>query len=94
MSVTVLLAVLLEFGWFLLLSRFDWRLRLATFCVIALAIFGLTKMVHVAGTVNGTGLPRLVRFAVLTRSAFQFQSAVQVFDPPSLAPGSSQLAAR
>ena len=55
MSVTVLLAVLLEFVWFLLLSRFDWRLRLATFCVIALAIFGLTKMVHVAGTVNGTG---------------------------------------
>ena len=65
MSVTVLLAVLLEFVWFLLLSRFDWRLRLATFCVIALAIFGLTKMVHVAGTVNGTGLPRLLRFAVL-----------------------------
>ena len=59
MSVTVLLAVLLEFVWFVFLSRFNGRLRLATFCVIALAILGLTKMVHVAGTVNGTGLPKL-----------------------------------
>src|ERR1035441_7304504 len=91
MSVTVLLAVLLEFVWFLLLSRFDWRLRLATFCVIALAIFGLTKMAHVTGTATGTGLPRLVPFAALTRPPFRFPSAFPVFAPPSLAPGSSQL---
>jgi len=55
----VLLAVLLEFLWFIFLSGFNWRLRLAAFCVAALAIFGLTRIVRVAGTVNGTGLPRL-----------------------------------
>src|ERR1022692_3189543 len=58
-AVTMLLAVLLELVWFVFLSRFQWQLRLATFCGITLACFGLTKMVHVAGTVNGTGLPRL-----------------------------------
>jgi outer membrane protein assembly factor BamB len=59
MFVTVLLAVFLEFVWFVFLSRFNWRLRLATFCLIALAILGLSKTVRVAGTVNGAGLPRL-----------------------------------
>lgn len=58
LSATLLLAVLLELVWFLFLSRFNWRLRLATFVILALAVFALKKTVRVAGTVNGTGLPR------------------------------------
>ncbi len=59
LAVVVLTAVL-EFLWFLFLSRFKWRLRLATCGVVALVAFGLVKMLRVDGTVNGTGLPRLV----------------------------------
>lgn len=55
-----LLAVLLEFVWFLFLSRFRWPLRVATFGVFALVIFCLAQMLRVDGTVNGSGLPRLV----------------------------------
>ena len=54
------LALLLELIWFLFLSRFQWRLRLAAAGVIALGIFALTKVLRVDGTVNGTGLPNLV----------------------------------
>ena len=53
------LAALLLFTWFLLLSRFNWRLRLAAFGLAVLAVFGLAKSVRVDGTVSGTGLPKL-----------------------------------
>jgi outer membrane protein assembly factor BamB len=51
-------ALLLEFVWFLCLSRFNWRLRLGTISVLAVLIFGLTNMVRVNG-IGGNGLPRL-----------------------------------
>jgi outer membrane protein assembly factor BamB len=58
--VIMLLAVVLGLIWFLLLSRFSGRVRLGTFIVLALASFGLAKLLRVAGTVSGNGLPRLV----------------------------------
>jgi len=58
-SVVLVLAVLLGLIWFLFLSRVAWRLRAAVFAVLALGGFGLTRLLHVAGTVNGTGLPKL-----------------------------------
>jgi outer membrane protein assembly factor BamB len=59
-SAVALLAVLLGFLWFLVLSRFNSRLRLAAFGVVVLSVFGLTQVLRVDGTVNGSGLPKLV----------------------------------
>jgi outer membrane protein assembly factor BamB len=58
-SATILLAALLEFLWLVLLSPLNWRVRLAFFCAVALAVFSLPKLLRVDGTINGTGLPRL-----------------------------------
>jgi len=58
-SAVVLLAVLLEAIWFLFLSRVQGRIRFVTAAVLVLTFFGLKAMVHVDGTVNGTGLPKL-----------------------------------
>jgi outer membrane protein assembly factor BamB len=59
------LAALLELGWFVLLSRYDLRWRLATFGLFVVLIVGLVKTLRVDGTVNGTGLPKLAwRWAV------------------------------
>ncbi len=58
-AIVVALALLLELVWFLLLSRFKWQLRMATFGVFVLLIFCVTWMVRVDGTANGTGLPKL-----------------------------------
>ncbi|MGO8698655.1 MAG: PQQ-binding-like beta-propeller repeat protein [Limisphaerales bacterium] len=54
------LGALLELGWFVLLSRFDYRWRLAVFGIFVLLIAGLAETVRVDGTANGTGLPKLV----------------------------------
>jgi outer membrane protein assembly factor BamB len=58
-SMVVLLAVLLGLIWFLLLSRIRGRVRLVAAVVLALAAFGATKALRLAGTVDGTGLPKL-----------------------------------
>jgi outer membrane protein assembly factor BamB len=58
-SSVILLAVVLQLLWFLLLSRFNWRLRLATFVAFVVLVLGLSKTLRVDGTVNGTGLPKL-----------------------------------
>lgn len=55
-----LLGVVLTFLWFLLLSRFPWRVRLGgALLVVAIAWLG-RQAVRVDGTVDGTGRPRLV----------------------------------
>lgn len=58
-SSIVLLAVVLCLVWFIFLSRFPWRMRLITVAVLALSIFGFTKVLRVDGTADGTGLPKL-----------------------------------
>jgi outer membrane protein assembly factor BamB len=64
-TVVAAFAALLELGWFVLLSRYGLRWRLATFGLFVLLIAGLKETLRVDGTVNGTGLPRLAwRWAV------------------------------
>ena len=46
--------------WFLFLSRFPWRLRLAGAALAAAAIFTARQVLRVDGTLNGTGVPRFV----------------------------------
>ena len=46
--------------WFLFLSRLPWKIRGATVMILALGVFGLSRLVRVDGSLNGTGLPRLV----------------------------------
>ncbi|MBL9139962.1 MAG: PQQ-like beta-propeller repeat protein [Verrucomicrobiales bacterium] len=55
-----LLGLILILLWFVLLSRFRWRVRLITVAVLALVVVGGRQMVRVDGTVDGRGLPRLV----------------------------------
>ncbi len=59
-SAVVILAVLLGLIWFLFFSRVRRRVRVGTGTALALAVFGLTKMLRLDGTVDGTGLPKLV----------------------------------
>ena len=73
----VLLAVVLGLLWFVFLSRFRWRLRLITVAVLALSIFGLTRVLRVAGTTDGTGRPKLAWKWTPSRAAR--------LDPPSVA---------
>lgn len=56
----VLLGLTLGIGWFVFLSRFSWRTRLAVIGVLALASFSLSQMLRVDGTTDGRGLPRFV----------------------------------
>lgn len=58
--VVVLLALLAGFVWFLVQSRVSKRVRLMTLGVVVLGAWGATRLVRVDGTLNGTGLPRLV----------------------------------
>lgn len=55
-----LLVLILNFLWFVLTPRFTWRTRLIGVAVTAVVLFGLKHAVRVDGTVNGTGLPRIV----------------------------------
>lgn len=75
---TLLLAFVLILLWFLLLSRFRWRLRLVITCVILGLGFVGSRLLKVDGTADGTGRPRLVwkwaptlseRAAVVQRTA-------------------------
>jgi len=52
------LTVLLILIWFLFLSRLRWSARLLTLAALAVAIFGMTKLLRVDGTMNGIGLPK------------------------------------
>jgi outer membrane protein assembly factor BamB len=54
------LGLVLTLLWFALLSRVRWRLRLGILAVIALGVVGARQILRVDGTVDGTGLPRLV----------------------------------
>jgi len=56
----ILLASLLGLIWFFGFSRFSGKLRLGTFGLLLLAAFGGTRLLRVDGTVDGTGLPKLV----------------------------------
>lgn len=56
--VMVALAALLILIWFLFLSRLRWTARLATLTALAVAIFGMTKLLRVDGTLNGIGMPK------------------------------------
>ncbi len=53
------LAFILVFLWFILLSRFRWRTRLLTAGGVAAVVSALTLLVRVDGSLSGTGLPRL-----------------------------------
>ncbi len=55
-----LLSLLLMLLWLLLLSRFSWKTRLATVLLLALAGFGVYRTLRIDGTIDGSGLPRLV----------------------------------
>lgn len=46
--------------WFLLLSRFPWRVRLSGLALAAVALIGLKFALRVEGTADGTGRPKLV----------------------------------
>lgn len=59
-NVTGLLVLLLNVLWFLLSPRFSGRTRLIGLGVLVLAGVGLKQSVKVDGTVDGTGLPKLV----------------------------------
>lgn len=54
------LGLVLTLLWFLLLSRIRWRLRLGGLVLLGLGVFAARQLLVVDGTVNGTGLPRLV----------------------------------
>jgi outer membrane protein assembly factor BamB len=71
----ILLGLILTSLWFLFLSRFPWRWRLITLAVVGLAVFGGRKMVRVAGTVDGTGLPKLAWRWTPDRPALKFEKA-------------------
>jgi outer membrane protein assembly factor BamB len=59
-SVLALLGGLLAVLWFLLFSRFSGRARLGVAVVLGLLVYGVSRMVRVDGTMDGTGLPKLV----------------------------------
>ncbi|WP_009962829.1 PQQ-binding-like beta-propeller repeat protein [Verrucomicrobium spinosum] len=58
-SALSLLGGLLLVLWFLLLSRYSGRARLAVAGLLVLAGFGVSRTVRVDGTMDGTGLPKL-----------------------------------
>lgn len=55
-----LLVVILNLFWFVFTRRFSWRTRLTGLGVVLVAGVALTQALRVDGTVDGTGLPRLV----------------------------------
>jgi len=59
-TMVVFLSLVLAFIWFLFLSRIRWRVRLLTLVVLLGTGVGFIRVIRVDGTVNGTGLPRLV----------------------------------
>jgi outer membrane protein assembly factor BamB len=82
----VALAALLTLIWFLFLSRFRWSARLVTAAVLAAAIFGLTKILRVDGTVNGLGMPKFAWRWTPTRTLrFDAAPAGAVTPIPSVA---------
>ena len=56
----VILALLLTGLWFLLLSRFPGRVRLATALVLVVGWFGFKKLTRMESAVDGRGLPHFV----------------------------------
>ncbi len=59
-SAVVLFSLILTLFWFLVLSRYTWRTRLAGFAVIAALVFGIKAITRVDGSLSGTGLPNIV----------------------------------
>ncbi len=59
-SAIVMVGLALTLIWFVLLSRLRWFVRLAGLGVLTVTVFGARQLLRVDGTVNGTGLPRLV----------------------------------
>jgi outer membrane protein assembly factor BamB len=58
-AVLTLLGLALVLTWFLLLSRFTWKVRLLGALAVAAVVFGVKASVRRDGTMDGTGLPRL-----------------------------------
>ncbi len=59
-SMVFLLGLALSLIWFLLFSRFRWKVRVGGLAVILVAGWGLKQLLRVDGTADGTGLPRVV----------------------------------
>lgn len=55
-----LLVLIVNFFWFLVSRRFTWKAKLIGMGGLGLLVLGLTQMLKVNGTMDGTGLPRLV----------------------------------
>jgi outer membrane protein assembly factor BamB len=73
-----LLTIALLVLWFLFLSRVGWRRRLVTAAVLGLAAFGVKNMLRVDGTLNGTGLPKLVWRWTPERKLLRFDAKAPV----------------
>jgi outer membrane protein assembly factor BamB len=58
-AIIAILAVLLGLVWFVALSRFRLRTRMAALGILVVAVACLALTIRVDGTLNGTGLPKL-----------------------------------
>jgi outer membrane protein assembly factor BamB len=58
-ALTVAVSLLLLLVWFLFFSAFRWRTRLMSLGILALAVFGFSRLVRMDGAINGSGLPRV-----------------------------------
>jgi len=74
-SAILLLGLALVILWFAFLSRMRWRWRLGVLAVVALGVLGARQFLRVDGTVDGTGLPRLVLKGTPDRSGSRVASA-------------------
>jgi outer membrane protein assembly factor BamB len=59
-AIIVLLTIFLGLIWFLFLSRLRWRTRGFGVGLLAVVVFGLSRLVQIDGAVDGRGLPKLV----------------------------------
>jgi outer membrane protein assembly factor BamB len=80
----VLLWLVLNLGWFLVTPRFPWRTRLIVLAALGALLLGGRALLRVDGTVDGTGLPRLVwRWNVARTTALGTVAATTAAPAPS-----------
>ena len=59
-GLTAMASLALLVVWFTFLSRLRWRVRLAGLLLLALLVFGLTRLLRFDGAINGSGTPVVV----------------------------------
>lgn len=91
-SAVVLLAVLLTLVWFFCLSRFPGRLRVISLVALVLIGLGLSQSLRLAGTVDGTGLPKFAwKSASPPTAAFAAASGVADLAAPERVEGQADV---